>query len=77
MAVKKSIPQSTNTVLQDEALASYTGLMTTSASSRRYLSVEPNISVRDEYTREDYYGFRPSESVEADTNGIMKKCAKA
>lgn len=77
MAAKKSVPQSTNAVLQDEALASYTGLMTTSASSRRYLSVEPNISVRDEYTREDYYGFRPSESVEADTKGIMKKCAKA
>ena len=76
MTVKKK-PSSTTAVPQDEALASYTGLMTTSASNRRYLSIEPNISVRDEYSREDYYGFRPSESPEGDTKAIMRKCIKA
>lgn len=77
MAVKKSVPQKTNAILQDEALASYTGMMTTTASNRRYLSIEPNISVRDEYSREDYYGFRPSESPDGDTKAIMRKCVKA
>jgi hypothetical protein len=69
MAVKKTIV--------DDALQSYTGLMTTSASNRRYLSIEPNISVRDEYTRNDYYAFRPSESPDGAAKEIMRKCAKA
>jgi len=76
MPVKKK-PPAESPAVQDLALASYTGLMTTSASNRRYLSIEPNISVRDEYSREDYYGFRPSESPEGDTKAIMRKCAKA
>jgi hypothetical protein len=77
MAVKRPSATKPTAILQDEALASYTGLMSTSASNRRYLSLEPNISVRDEYNREDYYGFRPSESPEGDAKGIMRKCVKA
>lgn len=61
----------------DSPLDGYSGLMTSSASSRRYLDIEPNISVRDEYNRQDYYGFRPSESVEGQTKDIMRKCSNA
>jgi hypothetical protein len=56
---------------------SYCGLMTTSASSRRYLDIEPNISVRDEYRPEDYYGFRPSEEIGNNSKKLMEKCSKA
>ena len=61
----------------DDPSEGYVGLMTATASSRRYLSIEPNISVRDEYNRNDYYGFRPSESVEGETKAIMRKCSNA
>lgn len=56
---------------------SYSGLMSATASNRRYLDIEPNISVRDEYNREDYYGFRPGESPDGTNKSVMKKCAKA
>jgi len=74
-AKKRALP--TNPVVKDNPLDSYTGIMTASASNRRYLSIEPNISVRDEYNRDDYYGFRPSEAVDGDTKATMRKCAKA
>lgn len=61
----------------EDVTQSYIGMMSTSASNRRWLNLEPNISVRDEYTRDDYYGFRPSESVDGDSKAVMGKCSKA
>ena len=55
----------------------YGYVMSASASSRRYLDIEPNISVRDEYTRDDYYGFRPSEYTQNQSKKLMGKCAQA
>jgi hypothetical protein len=55
----------------------YGSVMSASASSRRYLDIEPNISVRDEYTRDDYYGFRPSEYTQTQSKKLMTKCAQA
>jgi hypothetical protein len=61
----------------EDITSSYGSVMSTSASSRRYLSIEPNISVRDEYVRDDYYGFRPSEMIDGESKKLMAKCAKA
>ncbi len=46
-------------------------------TNRRYLEVEPNISVKDSFTKEDYYGFRPNESVDGEAKALMIKSNKA
>ncbi len=40
---------------------SYDGILSANASRRSYLDIEPNISVRTEYLKDDYYRFRRSE----------------
>lgn len=55
----------------------YDGRMSTTASSRRFLDIEPNISVRDDFKSSDYYRFRTGENIDSDQKKIMKKSAKA
>lgn len=55
----------------------YTGMMSSTASNRRFLDIEPNITVRDSFENSDYYRFRPNESVDVQTKKIMKKAANA
>ena len=63
----------------EDCVGAYNGRMTASASSRRYLDLESNISVRDSYTRDDYYGFRPDEAVSGNDQEkkVIRDCAKA
>lgn len=56
---------------------SYDGIMSSSASRRTYLDIEPNISVRPEYTKDDYYRFRYNEDPEGKTKDTMRMCGKA
>lgn len=39
----------------------YDGIMSANASRRSYLDIEPNISVRSSFTKQDYYRFREEE----------------
>lgn len=39
----------------------YDGILSANASRRSYLDIEPNISVRTSFTRDDYYRFREEE----------------
>ena len=56
---------------------SYEGIMSSTASRRSYLDIEPNISVRTEMLKDDYYRFRPSEDPGNDVQGIIKMCMNA
>jgi len=58
-----------------ELIKAYGGEMSSTASSRQWLNIEPNISVRDSFSERDYYHFRPGESVN-DSN-FLKKSADA
>lgn len=40
---------------------SYDGIMSSTASRRSYIDIEPNISVRTDFLKDDYYKFRPYE----------------
>lgn len=62
---------------QEQDPEHYFGRMTATASNRKYIDIEPNITVRDDFTRDDYYRFRPSEDVDGDCKVIMQKCQKA
>lgn len=55
----------------------YAGAMSATASSRRFLDFEPNITVRDDFQASDYYKFRPNESIDGTYKSVMKKSAKA
>ena len=44
---------------------------------RTYLDIEPNRSVRTSITRNDYYRFRPEESVPTRQKRIIKMCMDA
>ena len=46
-------------------------------SYRNYIDVEPNKSVRTSMTRNDYYRFRPEESMPTRQKRIMKMCMDA
>jgi len=59
-----------------DAVESYDGIKT-SASHRSFLDVESNISVRPQYSRDDYYKFRASESVPKNQKDIIKACMNA
>ena len=61
----------------EDMTKSYGSVRSATASRRSYIDIEPNISIRDEYGRDDYYRFRPSEDVDGDCKPIMKKCKKA
>lgn len=56
---------------------SYDGILSSSASRRTYLDIEPNISVRPEFTKDDYYRFRNNEDPEGRVKETMAKCMKA
>lgn len=46
-------------------------------SRRQYLDIEPNISVRPEYRKDDYYGFRPSEDTSRGTKQVIANSMRA
>lgn len=56
---------------------SYDGIRSATASRRSYLDIEPNISVRPEFTKDDYYRFRPSEDPSGSNKASMAMCMKA
>jgi hypothetical protein len=56
---------------------SYDGIMSSTASRRSYIDLEPNISVRTDFLKEDYYRFRPMEEPASDFKQAMSMCMKA
>jgi hypothetical protein len=58
------------------AVEAYDGIKT-SASRRTFLDIEPNISVRPQHTRDDYYKFRTSEGLPKKQKDIIKSCMNA
>jgi len=58
-------------------IESYAGLPSATASSRTFLSMEPGISVRDSYSKNDYYGFRTGEEPPHHQQEIMQRCMTA
>ena len=56
---------------------SYDGILSANASHRSYLDIEPNISVRTEYMKDDYYRFRRSEQPADKAKGAMSMCMRA
>lgn len=58
-------------------LESYTGMMSSSASSRTFLNMEPGISVRDSYSKRNYYDFRPGEEPPQHQQENMQRCMLA
>jgi len=56
---------------------SYDGILSSTASRRSYLDIEPNISVRNDFTKEDYYRFRPLEDPGNNHRSYMANCMKA
>ena len=56
---------------------SYDGIMSASASRRSYIDIEPNISVRPDFLKDDYYRFRPFEEPGSNFKQSMSMCMKA
>lgn len=56
---------------------SYDGIRSASASRRSYLDIEPNISVRTDFSKDDYYRFRPLEEPGVNYRQSMSMCMKA
>tara|TARA_B100002052_G_scaffold233212_1_gene216251 strand:+ start:4166 stop:6274 length:2109 start_codon:yes stop_codon:yes gene_type:complete len=56
---------------------SYDGIMSASASRRSYIDIEPNISVRPDFLKDDYYRFRPLEEPGSNFKQSMSMCMKA
>jgi hypothetical protein len=56
---------------------SYDGIMSSSASRRSYIDIEPNISVRTDFLKDDYYRFRPFEEPANNFKQAMSMCMKA
>ena len=56
---------------------SYDGIMTASASRRSYIDIEPNISVRTDFLKDDYYRFRPFEEPGDTFKQSMSMCMRA
>jgi hypothetical protein len=56
---------------------SYDGVMSSSASRRSYIDIEPNISVRTDFLKDDYYRFRPFEEPANNFKQAMSMCMKA
>ena len=56
---------------------SYDGILSATASRRSYLDIEPNISVRTEYLRDDYYRFRRSEQPGWNAKSSISMCMRA
>lgn len=56
---------------------SYDGIMSSTASRRSYIDIEPNISVRTDFLKDDYYRFRPHEEPASNIKQSMSMCMKA
>ena len=56
---------------------SYDVIMSSSASRRSYIDIEPNISVRTDFLKDDYYRFRPFEEPANNFKQAMSMCMKA
>ena len=56
---------------------SYDGIMSSTASRRSYIDIEPNISVRTDFLKDDYYRFRPFEEPASNFKQAMSMCMKA
>lgn len=63
--------------LASNNLESYGSVNNSIANSRTYLNIEPNISVRPEFGRNDYYRFRPGEEPATQSKAAIFKCMKA
>lgn len=61
-----------------ENVDSYSGLSKSQGSSyRHFIDIEPNKSVRPYFGHNDYYAFRPNESVPQQQRQIIKMCMDA
>ncbi len=60
-----------------DAAEAYDGIMMSSGSHRSFLDIEPNRSVRSDFTRDDYYRFRQNEDVPGKQKDIMRMCMNA
>lgn len=61
-----------------ENVDSYTGLTKSQGSTyRTFLDIEPNKSVRPQFTHLDYYAFRPNEAVPSSQSKAIKMCMDA
>jgi hypothetical protein len=56
---------------------SYDGIMSATASRRSYIDIEPNISVRTDFVKDDYYRFRPHEEPASSFKQSISMCMKA
>jgi len=57
---------------------SYVGLSKTQGSTyRTFLDIEPNRSVRPQFSHLDYYAFRPNEAIPSQQNKAIKMCMDA
>lgn len=57
---------------------SYSGLPKTQGSTyRHFIDIEPNRSVRPQFTQLDYYAFRPNEAVPTQQRRAIKMCMDA
>lgn len=60
-----------------DLINSYTGQMSSTASHRSFIDIQPNISVRPEMNRSDYYRFRTGEAVPEENKHVIKMCLDA
>ena len=61
-----------------ENVDSYSGLSKTQGSTyRHFIDIEPNRSVKPQFTHLDYYAFRPHEAVPAQQRRAIKMCMDA
>ena len=60
-----------------ENIDSYGGLGKSAAYHRDFLNIEPNRSVRPQFTKRDYYAFREGERVPSNQKRIIKMCMDA
>lgn len=57
---------------------SYAGLPKSQGSTyRNFIDIEPNVSVKPGYSKQDYYAFRPTEAVPSQQRRAIKMCMDA
>ena len=61
-----------------ENIDSYTGVKKSTAGYQQtFINTQPNISVRPEFGRDDYYAFRPTERPSSDYRKAISQCLQA
>jgi len=61
-----------------DGVEAFTGVKKSTAGYQQtFINVQPNISVRPEYGREDYYAFRPQENPNGDYRRSISMCLSA